>query len=72
MELTVSYILSQIFIIINYLFLAISYYSKNRKTVLCLGFISLIANSNNKEAQLFYEKLGYKKEVGYVKVINKI
>lgn len=44
MELTLSYILSQIFIIINYLFLAISYYSKNRKTVLCLGFISLIAN----------------------------
>ena len=36
------------------------------------SFISLIANSNNKEAQLFYEKLGYKKEVGYVKVINKI
>ena len=45
MELTLPYILSQVFIIINYLFLAISYYSKNRKTVLCLGFISLVSNA---------------------------
>lgn len=36
------------------------------------SFISLIADSNNKKAQLFYEKLGYTREVGYVKVINKI
>jgi len=34
-------------------------------------FISLIAESDNKIAQAFYEKLGYIKEVGYVKLINK-
>ena len=44
MELTISYILSQIFIIINYVFLALSYYAKNRKAVLIINFISLIAN----------------------------
>lgn len=44
MELTIPYILSQIFIIINYVFLALSYYAKNRKAVLIINFISLIAN----------------------------
>lgn len=34
-------------------------------------FISLIAESDNKIAQAFYEKLGYTKEIGYVKLINK-
>ncbi len=34
-------------------------------------FISLIAENNNTIAQSFYEKLGYIKEVGYVKLIDK-
>ena len=34
-------------------------------------FISLIAENDNKVAQSFYESLGYMKEVGYVKLINK-
>ena len=34
-------------------------------------FISLIAETDNIVAQSFYESLGYMKEVGYVKLINK-
>lgn len=34
-------------------------------------FISLIAETDNAIAQSFYEKLGYIKEVGYVKLIDK-
>ena len=34
-------------------------------------FISLIAESNNKVAQSFYENLGYVKEIGYVKLVDK-
>ena len=34
-------------------------------------FISLIAERDNIVAQSFYEKLGYIKEVGYVKLIDK-
>ena len=34
-------------------------------------FISLIAEKDNKIAQSFYEKLGYNKEIGYIKLINK-
>ena len=34
-------------------------------------FISLIADTDNVIAQSFYESLGYIKEVGYVKLINK-
>jgi len=34
-------------------------------------FISLIAETDNKIAHSFYENLGYIKEVGYVKLINK-
>lgn len=45
MELTVTYILSQIFTIIMYGLLAISYYAKDRKTILILSFLSLIANA---------------------------
>lgn len=35
-------------------------------------FISLIAEKDNTIAQSFYEKLGYTKEVGYVKLIDKL
>lgn len=34
-------------------------------------FISLIAEKENNVGQKFYESLGYKKEVGYVKLISK-
>ncbi len=34
-------------------------------------FISLIAERNNTTAQSFYDSLGYTKEIGYVKLINK-
>ncbi len=34
-------------------------------------FISLFAETSNKAAQSFYDSLGYNKEVGYVKLINK-
>lgn len=34
-------------------------------------FISLIAEKDNAIGQKFYESLGYEKEVGYVKLINK-
>ncbi len=34
-------------------------------------FISLIAETENTVAQSFYESLGYIKEIGYVKLINK-
>lgn len=44
MELTLPYILSQVFIIINYALLAISYYCKDRKTVLVISFMAVIAN----------------------------
>lgn len=44
MELTTAYILSQIFTIITYILLAITYYAKDRKTVLTISFLSLIAN----------------------------
>lgn len=44
MELTVTYIISQVCVVITYLFLALSYYAKSRKVVLILSFLSLIAN----------------------------
>ncbi len=44
MELTLEYILSQVFIIISYLFLVLSYQAKSRKTILIYSFVSLIAN----------------------------
>ena len=34
-------------------------------------FISLIAETENEAAQLFYDSLGYMREVGYVKLVNK-
>lgn len=44
MEISITYIISQIFTIIMYGLLAISYYAKERKRVLTLSFLSLIAN----------------------------
>ena len=45
MEITTSYIISQAFVILTYLFLALSYYAKDRKIVLYLSFLSLVANA---------------------------
>lgn len=45
MEWTKAYIISQIFTIIMYALLGISYYAKDRKTILVLNFLSLIANA---------------------------
>lgn len=44
MNWSVTYILSQIFTIIMYVLLALTYYAKDRKKVLTLSFLSLIAN----------------------------
>ncbi len=44
MELTVEYIISQIFTIVMYALLAATYYAKSRKSVLILNFLALIAN----------------------------
>lgn len=45
MELTVTYILSQIFTIMMYIFLATTYYVQDRKKVLVLHFIATIASA---------------------------
>ena len=45
MELTLTYIMSQVFTIIMYLLLAISYYAKDRRKILVLSFLSLVANA---------------------------
>ena len=45
MELTLTYIMSQVFTIIMYLMLGVSYYAKDRKKILILSFLSLIANA---------------------------
>lgn len=45
MELTLTYIMSQVFTIIMYLLLAVSYYAKDRKKILILSFLSLVANA---------------------------
>lgn len=44
MELTLQYILSQVFVIISYFLLVLSYQAKSRKNILVLSNISLIAN----------------------------
>ena len=44
MELTTAYIVSQIFTIITYILLALTYYAKNRRNVLIISFLSIIAN----------------------------
>lgn len=41
--MTVTYILSQVFIIINYIFLVMTYQSKSRKNILIFNFGALIA-----------------------------
>lgn len=45
MELTMTYVISQVFTIAMYALLAITYYVKNRKTILVLNFLALIANA---------------------------
>lgn len=44
MNWSVVYILSQIFTIIMYVLLALTYYAKDRRKVLILSFLSLVAN----------------------------
>lgn len=46
-------------------------YIYNYAKDLCCDFISLIAEEDNIIGQKFYESLGYEKEVGYVKLVNK-
>ena len=43
MELTTTYVLSQIFIVISYIFLISTYQLKSRKSILVFNFLSLIA-----------------------------
>ncbi len=45
MEWTLEFIVSQIVTILMYMLLAITYYVKNRKTVLVISFLSLLANA---------------------------
>ena len=44
MELTVTYVISQIFVIINRLFLVASYQLENRRNILIVSFLALLAN----------------------------
>lgn len=44
MEWSLTYILSQVFTIIMYVLLALTYYAKDRRKVLIISFLSLIAN----------------------------
>lgn len=43
--MTTIYIFSQIFVIISYIFLATTYYAKNRNKILIINFLSLISYS---------------------------
>lgn len=43
MEVTIQYIISQVFTIISYIFLALTYHMKNRKTILILNILTQIA-----------------------------
>jgi len=43
MELTIPYILSQVFIIINYIFLMATYQFKSRKAILIFNFVAIVA-----------------------------
>lgn len=45
MELTITYLFSQIFIIINYIFLVLSYQVKDRKKILIFNFGALISTA---------------------------
>lgn len=42
MEISIQYIISQVFTVISYIFLALTYHSKSRMTVLTLNFLSQI------------------------------
>lgn len=44
MEFTTSYIISQLFVLVLYICLALTYFMKDRKTILILNFIGLAAN----------------------------
>lgn len=44
MEWTLTYTLSQIFVIMMYIFLGTTYFVENRKTVLVLSFLSLVSS----------------------------
>ena len=44
MEWTLTYILSQIFTVITYGLLAATYYAKDRRNILIINFLSIIAN----------------------------
>lgn len=44
MELTIQYILSQVFVIISYIFLVITYQSNARKEIIIYNFLSIITN----------------------------
>lgn len=45
MELTATYILSQVFTVIMYVLLAVSYYAKSRKSILIITFLSILTNA---------------------------
>lgn len=45
MELTITYIISQIFTIITYLLLALTYYPKKRSSILIIAFLSTVTNA---------------------------
>ncbi|MCI9086990.1 MAG: YgjV family protein [Clostridia bacterium] len=45
MELTATYIVSQVFAILMYILLASTYYLKNRKTVLTINVIAMVAQA---------------------------
>lgn len=42
---SLTYILSQVFTIINYALLGVTYYAKDRKKILVIGFLSIVANA---------------------------
>ncbi len=44
MDWSVTYVISQIFTILTYIFLALTYYAKDRRKLLLLSFLSLSAN----------------------------
>lgn len=44
MVLSFNYIISQVFVIITYIFLGITYYAKDRNKILIFNFLSLITN----------------------------
>ena len=42
--ITTTYIISQVFTLITYILLALTYYCKSRKNILIIGFLSVLAN----------------------------